>query len=498
LDDAAKTTSRHRPIVLLELTSTKGKTLNDNSVTITGQRDPKTHRYPIVFENWLTGESETLTIKICNLNPTTNYKFDTEKKKDYRNLVEYTSNGNLKKSHGLCLHAMLMCARWETNKINGNMYEGDHADFIRLPRENPILTQLNANMWTWRTVAPKIAGIHGRGRIADLVCHALMNDDDSSEQAQTDKPWPLDGPNGIHLARNMVRAMKDWAVHRVTDMFLVSHKFKTGSIMTTFHQDGRLGQVYLVKGYGTAIAEMGPELPFCCRTTLLPIYDCWAYDGYLTMGAPNISPKLKRALQAHVRKAIIEEKVSWRGPNAEKWEYPPPQFPKVNSDSNDELELDWSAYDIDPSSNLDTNNATEEKEETITSEHRAIGRKIVQASLQKGGLDYSSPTNGWAIRRIGYSYQDNPNGIAMVMSEGMPVISMKFKVDCDRSSDPSYIPTYKLKELLNGILKAAKMVSIPPLILADELAVVSPLQTILTECFEEKGATVPNVLWVSC
>lgn len=89
-------------VVLLELNSAKGKTLNGNIVHITGARDKKSHRYPIRFENWLTGESETLTIKICNLNPTAT-KHKTDLKEDSPNLIQYTTNAKLRRSHGMML-----------------------------------------------------------------------------------------------------------------------------------------------------------------------------------------------------------------------------------------------------------------------------------------------------------------------------------------------------------------------------------------------------------
>ena len=88
-------------VVVLELASAKGKTLNGNTAKITGKRDEKSHRYPIVVENWLTGESETLNIKICNLNPTATHRTDVEE--DTPNLLEYSQNAKLRRSHGMML-----------------------------------------------------------------------------------------------------------------------------------------------------------------------------------------------------------------------------------------------------------------------------------------------------------------------------------------------------------------------------------------------------------
>jgi hypothetical protein len=88
-------------VVLLELTSAKGKTLNGNTVKITGKRDPKSHRYPIMVDNWITGETETLNMKICNLNPTATRRAKT--KDDTPNLLQYSDNALLRVSHGMML-----------------------------------------------------------------------------------------------------------------------------------------------------------------------------------------------------------------------------------------------------------------------------------------------------------------------------------------------------------------------------------------------------------
>jgi hypothetical protein len=391
---------------------------------------------------------------------------------------------------------MLMLARYESNMINGNLFRGDYREFIDLPRSHPTLAQLNASMWTWWTVPPKLAGIHGRGSISDLISVAVMENDISLVVATEDKLWPQDGEKGAHLVRNMVRAMRTWADQRVYETFWVSHKFKTGSIMTVY-RDGTFGQVHLVKGHNSVIAELCPQLPFCCRATLLPIYDLWTYDGIVTAKALRPSAKQVRDLEAHVNKAILEKKVSWGGPIAKHWHYPPPPFPRNKNTTGEELDLDWSSHE-DAHCNPFIN--TEESEE-INDVDLDVGRMIVKAALSKGGI-YSSPEaqNVLVIRRMAYSYGENPNGIAMLMQRGMPIGPLMFEVDHDRGEDPNdnYIPTYNLREVLGGILEAAMKHRLPSIIQPDELAVVRPLDRVLKQCFEEKEANAPTVLWVSC
>jgi hypothetical protein len=89
------------PAVLIELTSAKGTKMNGEKVQITGGRDPKSHRYPVTIDNWLTGESELLTFKICNLNPFATLRADPDA--ETPNLIQYSTNGKLRYSHGIIL-----------------------------------------------------------------------------------------------------------------------------------------------------------------------------------------------------------------------------------------------------------------------------------------------------------------------------------------------------------------------------------------------------------
>lgn len=90
-----------RSVVVLELTSARGKTMNGNTFKITGERDPKSHRYPVKYDNWLTGESEILTFKICNLNPNATHRADPEA--ETPDLVQYSTTAKLRRSHGMML-----------------------------------------------------------------------------------------------------------------------------------------------------------------------------------------------------------------------------------------------------------------------------------------------------------------------------------------------------------------------------------------------------------
>jgi hypothetical protein len=391
---------------------------------------------------------------------------------------------------------LLMLARWETNIVNGMMFQGQYQEFITLPRGHPSIARLNANMWTWWAVSPKLAGVSGHGPVLDVVGKAILDNDSSKMFAKNDKLWPQDGPQGSYMARNMLRFMRTWTTERVTDEFWVSHKHKTGSIMTSF-RDGQLGQVYLVKGHASVIAELMPQLPFCVQATLLPLYDCWTYDGVVTANPISLSSAQKRALDEHVKRAIIEEKVSWRGVNADKWQYPPPDLPGIKRETETEVELDWRAHDAEFRNMTDSFKA----EEKVTEAHLELGRQIVKAALAKNWTDPSpdaNPEDTWVIRRFGYSYEENPNGIAIILSLGQPVTNIHFAVDHKRRKDRKYVPTYKLEDLLKGILKGLRGHGprLSGLVQPDELSLVRPLENVFRTCFGEKGKSGPIVHWV--
>lgn len=394
-----------------------------------------------------------------------------------------------------------MLARWETNVVNGMLFDGDYNTFANLPRGHRVVARLNANMWTYWTVQPKLAGLYSRGTILDCICKAMMDRDPSVLMAKNDTsptPWPQDGPNGMYMARNMIRFMRTWATERVTSGFWVSHRYPTGSIMTAVGEDGKFGQVYLVKGHASVIAELVPQLPFSCRATLLPLYDSWTYDGVIHPNPhldASFSARGKKNLEEHVKKAIIEGNVSWRGPSADKWQYPPPEFPEIAFESNGEVGLKWTKHDVE-CRNSETR--VQGLQEQATAEHMALGRKIAAAAKAKGGIDTSpSPQNTWVIRRYGYSYKENPNGIALLMTHGLPITDLHFNVDHSRKNDKDYVPTYNLKEALQFILKGLKSTRLADTVQPDEFSIVASLDKVLKQCFEEKGQTAPSVRWVS-
>lgn len=251
-------------VMLLELNSEKGKTMNDNVVQITGKRDKKSHRYPIRFKNWLTGENETLTIKICNLFPFIFTSVDSDEGKDNKNvpnLLEYSKAGLLRVSHGMLLDEVLTLARFEQNSITGLPFEGSYQEFAHLPRSHPLLARLNADMWTYWLIDPKSTAFTStHGTILDVVsCEFLRRGPEAygSFYAQQDKPWAQDGPGGRYLGQNMLRFMRLFAQERVTGSFWVTNKYKTGSIMVACTDPEEyespediinFGEVYLVKG----------------------------------------------------------------------------------------------------------------------------------------------------------------------------------------------------------------------------------------------------------
>jgi hypothetical protein len=171
--------------------------------------------------------------------------------------------------------------------------------------------------------------------------------------------------------------------------------------------------------------------------------------------------------------------------------------PTIKVETDSEVELDWSSHEEE---HTNPNLNTDETEE-INLEHVELGRQVAKLALAKGGLSTREDfSDAWVIRRMGYSYEANPDGVAMILSTDRPLGTIYFDVDRERGRNSNkrkpYIPTYNVKNALEGLLEGQGMGHrLAQTINPDELAVVRPLEQVLKQCFEEQGGTVPSVLW---
>lgn len=256
-------------------------------------------------------------------------------------------------------------------------------------------------------------------------------------------------------------------------------------------------------GHNSVIAELtGGPLPFKCRATLLPIYDLWTYDGSIMVdNTVRLTPSQKKKLDDHVKTKIIRKEVSWRSPIAATWKYPPPPAPVVRHMDDHGVELNWEEHDKFDGNNIESPHLpSSDSSEKITEEHLELGRKFVKSVQINGGIyvvDDNPASYAWTVRRLGYSYKENPDGKALIMNNGEIFGFVSFEVDHEQGkNNRKYIPTYNLKELLTGLIATSmQKCIIGKIINIDEYSLVSSLQEVLTKCFEEENMELPNVYW---
>jgi hypothetical protein len=550
-------------VLILELQSEKGKSMNGRVGIITKssssssssstrssssirkeQQRGRCRRYPVEVanSNWLTGETECIAMKLCNLHPF--YQRTTDNDYYYSTpppeLLDYSSDAKVRISHGMLFRELLTWARWHYNAILSSPFPGTFDDFSNLPSNDPFLMFLNKGLFDWWTTAPNAVGLSD-GTILDSTVHRILDDHRtmSLRLARRDELWPKDGPEGANIVQNMIQFMRTWDTERVSGSFWITHIFPTGTVMVHVpnninnnnnDEEGNptsLGQVYLVKGHASVVGELSSSMPVLRETTILPIYDCWTYDGLLLFDEEHqdeqVGDAFRKELHDHVFNAIYSRSVSWRGPSAANgaWDSmaPLPVESPNNSNNNNnnnnnnngedvvvEREfsvLNWPDSDFDDLHSLPPN-------EAITEEHWKLGRDIADfIKVKKVPIDEPDGRNRYissmVYRRLAYSYQENPNGLCTLSLDRneriRPVHMFCYPVENEVDT-----PTYNLGHTLQAFLdmlqesykSGGKPVVVASTIMPDEISVVLPFNTILRKCLqEEKGIRPPFVEWVS-
>ena len=265
-----------------------------------------------------------------------------------------------------------------------------------------------------------------------------------------------------------------------------------------------------MKGHADVVGDLvkrlrGGRLPGFCLSTILPLYDFWTYNGMISVGGytssrGNRGPLFEQKLRDHVSKAIYSRTVSWRGPSAEQglWDFETnvPPLPTLITNEDDCFVLGWGDTN-------DENTPPATLTPVFNKEELGIARKIANLALERGGsrrlgddtptLETSEPS--WlTMRRLGYSYKENPNGYCTMIDSrcrAEPLHAFIFEV-----TDETSVPAYTLKDCLQAILDASKKTAPLPLVShieIDDRALLPPLDTILVKTFEEVGLVAPAV-----
>jgi hypothetical protein len=509
-------------VLVVGLESEKSKLLNGKIGHVDTHKRKKDGRFAIrLHVNWLSDDSEVKGLKLSNLHPFFRHQPDDSFSCPPL-LADYTDTTNMRESHGRLLHQLLAFAKWFVIEVEGIEFPGDLNHFMSLPLSHPFHMETSARMFDYWTEPPFRCSRSRRrfGTALDYVVGMFMfNFEDVEEhsvsKARYDKLWPADGNQGKDMVRNFFHFLKSWKEERVTGGFWVTDIFKTGTVMVhllDLNDPESFSTVYIVKGHndpiGDLVEQSAGQLPGFCEATILPLYDFWTYDGTAMEGKYSLGdvggPIFEEKLRLHVMKAISSHTVSWRGPSAEQgsWDFEknePPPIPRFRVNEGNYFVMDWqdSVEETAPSSidvSLD--------DEQFTADETAAAKEIAAMAHELGGarnLGESEPRQRHAaltVRRLGDSYEENPNGICTLLDtriEKEPIHAFHFAV-ADHCI--TTIPRYSLKDLLQAILAAMKEASPLPLvecILIDDRTLLRPLDTIMVHTFEEVGLLAPEV-----
>eukprot|EP00978_Attheya_sp_CCMP212_P006266 scaffold14188_cov50-Attheya_sp.AAC.5 len=467
-------------VKIFGLTSAAGAKLNGTIGTVAGERHEVNGRFPVKLVHSITGVEETKAIKPLNLN-----LFVAQKKEEEEemSIVNYTKNAKLRTAHGMILDQILTLARWESNKICGNKLTNTYESFVKIPRSNPEMGRLNSLTFTYWHTSPALAGYRGVEKpLFDSTVDTLADQEDHiCRTLGTETKWNADGPNGKYVVRNFVRFMRSWEKERITGEFWVMKVVPTGTIMVS-KGEGGLGPVYLVKGMDSVIGDLCPSLPCFVTATLLPVYNSLVYDGMLVAARFPVAGALKGKLETLVESAVTNKTIITQGKSAALglWDSDPPPLPPVTEGgTKPSTRLVGGAIDVGD----DTFEVTKAQEK--------LARKILKiaAKKQSPSAGNGSDDNPVALvfRRFGYTKEENPMKMVVVMNAGNFLHTFSYK-----GKD-----TYTVDEFLQELLAVFQRtpMGMPDILMPDELSVVKPLQMIMEKAYDAQDTRSMKVRW---
>jgi hypothetical protein len=483
-------------VQIVGLQSEKGKVHNGRIGTIKGKPNSDNDRFPVQIL-YLTGDTELLAVKATNLNPfLSEHQLEQERKRCQA--ISYTQDGRVRESHGMLLDQIFMLARWSYNEMSGHTYfrNLDFFQYMNLPRSDPRVGGPNSAVFSFYKVKPSLAGypIPHDETIFDAVVKSLVQNQDQLVQAVGKKTkWPADGPNGHLLVRNMVRFMSTWDREVVIGKFWVVKSVKTGTILVSENSDESLGKVYLVKGLASNIGDLflrfgDGTTPVQGVLTIVPVYNFLVYDGIALGPNQRASPCKKKQILNHVEDAVKSDSILYQGESASlgKWDDDePPILPCIRGDDS----LDWGQVSAIQGGALNSN--PDENSNALTEQHKHKAKEIAKLA-KKVGVESRTNNKGPSsitIRRFGYTKDENPNLICVMMLGSTPVHTFTF----------SEWPSYNLDEILEELLICLKKIKkMPAIIMVDELSLVEPMKLLFDEAFRMvaiKESKRPKFVW---
>ena len=499
-------------VLVLDLKSVKGKALNGRVGRINGK--PKEGRFPIRIDaNWLSGEHEVMALKLCNLHPFFTGR-NEETTRCPESLEGYSSTSCVRGSHGRLLHRFLRFGQWFVCEIGDVGFNGDLNDFFRLPLFHPVVKQANSIMFDYWKEPPfrcsRSSSSRQYGTALDYIVGLTMfnspnTEGVSTEMARHDKLWPADGASGKNMIRNFFHCMKTWNEERVTGGFWVTNVYKTGTVMvhlSDLNDPESLAGVYLVKGHTSVVGELIQQsegrLPGFCKTTILPLYDFWTYDGLIMPGLyKTTGPAFEGKLREHVQTAIYSHTISWRAPSAEQglWDFEnhPPVLPTYLVNEGSHYVMDW--HDGGNEGSTTTQPSSNDALVEFSAEELDLAGNIAAMAVSLGGMrkldddvvepaDEPREVSAITIRRVNRGFCT----ILDTRVETQPLHAFHFV--------PKDTGSYPLQNVLQGVLAAINAAAPLPLaqcILIDDRDILRPLDSILVKAFGEVGLIAPRI-----
>jgi len=513
-----------RWVLMIGLSSNKGKLLNGKIGRIrTLKRRNQSGRFPVEVNdgNWISGESKTIGLKLSNIHVLLHKSKHHDADPIPSSLKDYSSTSRMLDSHRrLLVNIVFLFARSFAYEVEGlassPFFGGGMQALQQIPIAHPVVMELQSCMFDyWEAKPSRCSRTRERfGTAIDYIFGLAKSnygdlDQKSKKLARFDKLWEADGPQGRNMMRNFFHCMKSWKKEHVRGGFWITDVYKTGTVMvhlSDIENPESFSTVYLVKGHADAIGnlvERERSLPAFYETTILPLYDFWTYNGICaTAGhseAKFASEAFKNKLESHVLGAIYSRKVSWRGPSAEKglWDFKNdvPPMPTVVAEKGSYFKVDWHDGTNDADSTFE-----------FSESNLSMARQIAKTAVELGGTrkldedegeDHENKISVLIVQRLGYSYEDNPNGICTMLDRRVGSIRdvhvLKFNVDHENKT---IVPTYTLGDVLGGIFGAMKESAPLPfvsMIVADDRTILPSLDQILVKAFAEEGVVAPLI-----
>jgi len=381
----------------------KSKHLNGKHGTIASNLD-ESDQYKIDLDTMLL----RINAKRSNLN--LEPKVSPHNEKDRAGCTK----GVLVESHGRAISHLLDLVRFMIGNVfmnNSDIHDMRDIDRLRRQGGSHGLMRLNQFMgmgWThWLDSGSFIVPSKKKGVYGHMVEYL-------KEQVPEHNPESVNDPT-VQLmtkALDAVSAVGGWHIRVHGAFWVVGDVNEEESSGTYLIPDSNQNMVFKVLGIRnnlyTLVKNKNPDYrPLKMIVTMVPWYGRLVYDGVVvpatngSMGQPimanaSLTAKLKQTVMEAEERGCVIERLA-------------------------ELELEDSESYLPDMNLLTINDGNSEKEEP-TSIEKALLAKLAPHALLDSAVKSSRTTKTfWTMRRFGYTEEDNPDHIGIILNDGLPI-----------------------------------------------------------------------------